>query len=91
MDVTDDLTLYSSPPPGSGAVLAYIVDIMRNYEDLSLSDVGDPVFHQRISESFKWGYARRSELGDPFDPDITDYVQDIVRNITSEEWAFDAW
>ncbi len=56
------LTLYTSPLPGSGAVLAYIINILKHY-NFGPEDESDPVTYQRMTESFKWGYGRRSELG----------------------------
>ncbi len=90
VDLGDGLTMYSSPPPGSGVVLAYILNILENYA-MSAADADDPVTYQRIAEAFKWGYARRSELGDPFDPDYTQQILDLAANMTSEEWAFEAF
>ncbi len=31
------------------------------------------------------------KIGDPFDPTITDYVNELVSNMTSEAWAFSAF
>jgi len=33
--------------------------------------------YHRVAESFKWAYAQRSKLGDPFDTDITDFVNQV--------------
>ncbi len=68
--------LYSNQPPGSGAVLAYMTNILKNY-GLQPKDIQDPVTYQRIAETFKWGYARRSELGDPFDTKITQDINQV--------------
>ncbi len=57
------LTLHTSPLPGSGAVLAYILNILKHY-NFEPEDETDPVTYQRIVEAFKWGYGRRSELGE---------------------------
>jgi len=67
--INDDLTLLSTPAPGSGAVLAFILNILKNY-DVRPGDDADPVFYHRMVEAFKWGYGRRTELGDPFDENI---------------------
>jgi hypothetical protein len=38
--------------------------------------------YHRVAESFKWAYAQRSKLGDPFDTDITDFVNQVkIQNI----------
>eukprot|EP00794_Sanderia_malayensis_P013928 gene13928-15380_t len=63
-----DLDLHTMPPPGSGAVLAMIINIIQGYDnkasDLSTTQKSIEVY-QRLVESFKWGYARRALLGDP--------------------------
>ncbi|XP_001607488.2 glutathione hydrolase 1 proenzyme [Nasonia vitripennis] len=54
-------TLYSAPTPGSGAVLAFILNIL---EDMISEAPNKNVMYQRIAEAFKWGYARRNDIGD---------------------------
>jgi len=45
MSITEDLTILSSPPPGSGVILGFILNILKNYdikpEDLD-TDVSEP-------------------------------------------------
>ena len=82
---TTNLTLYSMPPPGSGAVLAAILNIMENFP----VEKDDPLFYHRVVESFKWAYGARSKLGDPNDKDITEFVENLVAEMTSSEWAFE--
>ena len=48
-------------------------------------------FYQRLVESFKWAYGGRSNLGDPNDEDITDYVNEVVTNLTSAAWAYEKY
>ena len=31
----------------------------------------------RITEAFKWAYALRTELGDPYDADISDIISEV--------------
>jgi hypothetical protein len=31
----------------------------------------------RVTEAFKWAYALRTELGDPYDPQITDVINEV--------------
>ena len=46
----------------------------------------------RITEAFKWAYALRTELGDPIgDADIRDYVNSVVKNLTSDAWAIEKY
>ena len=37
----------------------------------------NPLMYHRVAESFKWAYAQRSKLGDPFDTDITQIVNEV--------------
>lgn len=64
-----NLTLYTSPPPGSGSLIIFMMRVLKdlvNVEDES-------ILWQRIVETYKWGYARRTELGD------SDIVRDVGR------------
>ena len=65
------LVLFSVPPPASGAVLAAILNILDSFGSME----EDPAFYHRLVESFKWAYAARSNLGDPFDEEITDFIR----------------
>jgi len=81
----DNLTLHSVPPPGSGAVLAAVLNIMQQ---MPLLRPGDEVlFYHHLVEAFKWAYAERSKLGDPQDDQITSEVRELVRAMTSQAWA----
>jgi len=83
------MTLYSVPPPGSGAIMAYILNILDLYNIQPADNI--PLLYHRITEAFKWAYALRTELGDPSDPEITDFVNQLVANMSSESWASDRW
>lgn len=65
-----DQVLYTAPLPGSGIILAFIINILSGF--LDISDSTSISNWQRIVESFKWGYARRTELGDTNFLDIND-------------------
>ena len=67
---TRPVTVYSVPPPASGAVLAAMLNIIDTFGDME----HDNVFYQRIIETFKWAYGARSYLGDPFDDSIADFI-----------------
>lgn len=62
IDLPFGQTLYTAPLPGSGVVLGFIMNILNNFLDYSapLSITN----WQRIIESFKFGYGKRTELGD---------------------------
>jgi gamma-glutamyltranspeptidase / glutathione hydrolase / leukotriene-C4 hydrolase len=60
-------TLYTVPPPGSGALLALILNVLDEYhfDNKSISSTENTIhtFH-RITEAFKFATAHRGELGD---------------------------
>ncbi|XP_022916211.2 glutathione hydrolase 1 proenzyme-like [Onthophagus taurus] len=83
VDLPFNQKLYTAPLPGSGVIMAFIVNILKDYLELS---EGESVRNlQRIVESFKYGYGKRTELGD------TNYIdiEYLLSNITSEEYAKD--
>jgi gamma-glutamyltranspeptidase/glutathione hydrolase/leukotriene-C4 hydrolase len=61
------MTLFSSPPPGSGILLGFILNILDGYNltSESIKDINSTILtYHRIIEAFKFAYARRTELGD---------------------------
>ncbi|KAJ8959082.1 hypothetical protein NQ318_022339 [Aromia moschata] len=79
--LSGDISLYSAPLPGSGVILAFILNILNNFVDSS--DPDSVTTYQRIIESFKFGYGRRTELGDSNFVD----VEELVSNLTSKSYA----
>jgi len=47
--------------------------------------------YHRLIESFKYGYAYRSQIGDPGDKNITRVVSEIVEKLTSEDTAYETF
>ncbi|XP_046549555.1 glutathione hydrolase 1 proenzyme-like [Haliotis rubra] len=82
----DGTTIHSMPAPGSGAVYAYILNVLDGYdlttESVSSDDNSILTYH-RIVEAFKFAYAKRTELGDE---DFED-VAELMRNMTSREFG----
>lgn len=72
-------TLYSMPLTGSGALLIFIMNLLKDY-DLK----HDVISYHRILEAYKLAYARRSDLADP---DFVESASVLVRNLTSLEYA----
>lgn len=69
MNVTlrDNQVLYTVPPPGSGAILGFILNILNgyNFTSESVATIDDTVLtYHRIAEAYKYAFARRTELGD---------------------------
>ncbi|KAF7997295.1 hypothetical protein HCN44_005572 [Aphidius gifuensis] len=75
----DKLTMYTAPLPGSGVILNLIMNIL--YGITSTKD--ESIFCQRLVETFKWGYAKRTELGDDNFVDING----LLKNLTSPTYA----
>ncbi|XP_055551315.1 glutathione hydrolase 1 proenzyme-like isoform X2 [Wyeomyia smithii] len=79
-------TMYVIPPPGSGILLSFIVNILRNYNfgPESLSTVNATILtYHRIIEAFKHSYGKRTMIGDPKFVS----VDELVRNLTSPDYA----
>ncbi|XP_055957942.1 glutathione hydrolase 1 proenzyme [Patella vulgata] len=80
--LNDGLTVYSVPPPSSGAVYEYILNILDGYnftsDDMS-TDAKTVLTEHRIIEAMKFAFAKRTDLGDE---DFVN-VSDLVKNMTS--------
>lgn len=59
VQLNDELIMYSSPPPGSGVLTAYILNILDTFL-LEDSSGTNPLTYHRIAEAFKYAYAQRS-------------------------------
>ncbi|KAH6931900.1 hypothetical protein HPB50_001442 [Hyalomma asiaticum] len=80
----DGRVLHTAPPPSGGAVAAHIVAVMdafRNNASAELQD--DALTLHRFVEACKFGFAKRSLLGDPRFVDL----RDVLRNLTSWDYA----
>ena len=54
----------------------FILNVMENYK-VEPKDYNSPLMYHRLIESFKYGYAYRSQIGDPGDQNITRVVNDV--------------
>ncbi|KAK7082763.1 hypothetical protein SK128_003095 [Halocaridina rubra] len=79
------LTMYSVPPPGSGLILGFIMNIIDEYglTEADLSPENTVLTHHRITEAMKWAYAKRTELGDA---DFVD-MSELTKNLTSDFYS----
>ncbi|CAG9813957.1 unnamed protein product [Phaedon cochleariae] len=75
-------TLYSAPLPGSGIILAFILNILDGI--LDTTNHFSITNYQRIIESFKFAYAKRTELGDVND---SLEINQLIANLTSRAYA----
>lgn len=66
VQLSEERTLYSVPLPGSGSVLAFMLNMMRGWIGAGSSvPVGSDLYWHRVVETFKYAYAKRTGLGDP--------------------------
>lgn len=57
--------VFSVPPPASGSLVVFMLNILNGFIDGESHQS-----YQRIAETFKYAYAKRTELGDPHFIDI---------------------
>ncbi|KAF2884624.1 hypothetical protein ILUMI_21545 [Ignelater luminosus] len=78
--------LYTMPPPASGVLLGFMLNILDGYnftkDSIDGADNTILTYH-RIIEAFKYAYAKRTELGDSKYVNITQLLQ----NLTSAAYA----
>lgn len=77
VDLKGDMALYSSPPPGSGVLVAAIMKVLDGLSLESL-DRDDPTSYHLITEALKHAYGQRTKLGDPrFVPQVNEVLQSV--------------
>uniref|UniRef100_A0A182N129 Gamma-glutamyltransferase n=1 Tax=Anopheles dirus TaxID=7168 RepID=A0A182N129_9DIPT len=85
IDLNGD-TMYVVPPPASGVLLAFIMNILKGYQfrpdDVRGVERAVRTVH-RIVEAFKFTYGKRTEIGDPLYVDVAE----LTANLTSEAYA----
>ena len=75
VDLKENLTVYSIPPPGSGVLTAYILNILDDLLPRDKAARKDPMTYHRIAEAFKHAFAYRTKLADPeFSPEVNEVV-----------------
>ena len=83
-----EFSLYSAPPPGSGAILAGILGLVGGYSPTP-RDRRNPLAWHRLVESCKFAYARRTLMGDwshNSSSPLALQVTELVANLTSPSW-----
>lgn len=90
--LVNNLTMYTSPLPGTGVLVTFIMNILNGL----LPDQTVQSFH-RITEAFKFAYAKRTDFGD-LSPGMADliqtllnpsYVEDIRNQINDDQTSND--
>ncbi|KAI7831630.1 gamma-glutamyltranspeptidase [Gamsiella multidivaricata] len=74
--------VYTTPAPTSGPILLSILNILERYELGRYKENANIEVH-RLVEAMKFGYAQRTELGDP---DFTE-MEDTILSIISKDTA----
>lgn len=86
VELQNGIKFHSVPPPGSGALLAFVLSFLDGYgfNSRSTADVPSAVTtYHRIVEAFKYAYGFRTKLGDP---DFVD-VRKELELLTSRRYA----
>ncbi|XP_041372224.1 glutathione hydrolase 1 proenzyme-like [Gigantopelta aegis] len=92
LTLRNNMKVYSPPPPSSGVVFHYILNILRGYNfspyDVMTTEKSILTYH-RITEAFKFAYAKRTALGDGDGEDQTfrDNLNSLVENMTSTDFG----
>ncbi|XP_021342930.1 gamma-glutamyltranspeptidase 1-like [Mizuhopecten yessoensis] len=90
--LTDNSSVYSPPPPSSGAVYEMILNIVDEF-GMSNDSISTPqkeiLAWHRIIEAFKFSYAKRSSLGDGDGEDdaFRTELNVLLKNMTSKSFA----
>lgn len=78
--------VFSPPPPSSGVLLSFMLNVLDGYNftgaDMSTTEGAIRTLH-RVIETFKFAYAKRTDLADENFANITD----LVANLTSRAYA----
>lgn len=78
IDLANNHTLQSIPLPGSGVILSFILNILKEYD---LKD--DSLSYHRMIEAFKFAYAKRTMLGD----EDSEFISELIKNMTDVSYA----
>ncbi|KAF9557397.1 hypothetical protein EC968_007680 [Mortierella alpina] len=74
--------IYTTPAPTSGPILISLLNILERY-DLGREKANANVEAHRLVEAMKFGYAQRTELGDPDYTDLNAKIQSIMSKDTA--------
>ncbi|CAH1276370.1 unnamed protein product [Diabrotica balteata] len=77
----DGRTMHTHPLPSSGPILALMLNVWDNYLDTNNPESIEN--YQKMIETFKFAYAKRTLLGDENFVDVTE----VMANLTSKSFA----
>ncbi|XP_060064170.1 glutathione hydrolase 1 proenzyme-like [Ylistrum balloti] len=92
ISLNDNSSVFSPPPPSSGAVYEMILNILDEFR-MSSDSISTPqkevLAWHRIVEAFKFAYAKRSSLGDGDGEDdaFRANLNELLSNMTSKSYA----
>ncbi|CAF1417852.1 unnamed protein product [Adineta ricciae] len=80
-NLNSSLKAFTTSAPSSGPILALILNIMLGY-DFQPTDLNETntaaLFYHRLTESFKFAFAKRSELADPLKINLQHSIKDLI-------------
>ncbi|KAL3857361.1 hypothetical protein ACJMK2_012037 [Sinanodonta woodiana] len=84
----DQSVVFAPPPPSSGAVYLFILNILNgyNFTERSIANDRDAIlFWHRVVEGFKHAYSLRTQLADDAveSDSFKQYIKELVHNMTS--------
>jgi len=86
VDLSRNVTLWTTPPPASGSLVALILNVLdRLPMDAAGAAAEDPLTYHRMAEAMKHAYGWRTRLGDP--TPAPDRSAELVRRMTSDRLA----
>ncbi|XP_065365119.1 glutathione hydrolase 1 proenzyme [Calliphora vicina] len=84
-NVTGGYKLYTTPLPSSGAVLAFILNVMSDFYSNDRE-----IYWQRVIETYKHAYGQRTNLGDlENETEMYNTIAETFDKLISEEFAKD--
>lgn len=90
----DGDTLVTFPLPTSGSIINFIMNVLSgfNFQDMSYEEhQKDKLMFHRITEAFKFAFAKRSRLGDENSEDVLKVVEELLSLEHAEEVRKSIW
>lgn len=81
-----NLTVYSSPPPASGAILIGILSTLSNL-NLTQEDASSVKSYHKFVETLKFAFAQRTFMADWNSPKHSTEIKELVRYLSSKVYG----